>query len=125
MATVCTRWLTSICGASLSDALYREWLQRSFSYAQHAGPFFGQIDYGARLDPARATVDHEIELVLEPLADFLRIGDRRALAGQQQRGRQHRLAELREQCVRHRVSGDAHADGFVARHPPRDFASRA
>ena len=53
------------------------------------------------------------------------IGQRRRVARQQQRRRQHRLVELGEQRVRHRVRRHAHADGLLRASAPRHFARRA
>src|SRR5256885_15495833 len=77
---------------SLSDGLDGERLERAFSPAQNARHVAGQIDPRARLDAAGSRIDHQVELVLEPVADLARLGQRLRLAGQRQGGRKHRLA---------------------------------
>src|SRR5258708_4143919 len=121
MANVWTSWLTSMFTAILSDRFDREGRKRALPLAQHERLLAAEIDHRARLDAARAGVDDEVELVLEARADFLRVGERRGAAGEQQRGREHRLAELDEQRVRHRVARHAHAYGLA---PPVHAAPR-
>src|SRR6185503_1171336 len=113
MASVWASWLmlTSILAASiLSDALHRERGERAFSDAQHAGFAFAEIDHRAWLDAARSGVDDEVELALEARADLAGVGRRFVVSRQQEGGGEHRLVELGEQRVRHRVPGHAHAD---------------
>src|SRR5687767_5517923 len=128
MASVCATWLRSksiLASAILSDALYRKRCERAFSLAQHARRDAGEIDDGARLGPARAGIDDQVELVLQRVADLPGIGKRYRRARQQQRGGEHRLVKLGEQGMRDRVTGDTHADGFLARQAARHFAPRA
>src|SRR5258708_15200459 len=109
MANVWTSWLTSMFTAILSDRFDREGRERAFPLAQHERLLAAQIDHRARLDAARAGVDDEVELVLEARADFHRVGERRGIAGEQQRGREHLLAELDERRGGHRTVPSPHA----------------
>jgi hypothetical protein len=98
---------------------------RALSFAQHARRIPAQIDHRAWLDPARPGVDDQVHLVLEPGAHRFGFRERTWLAREQQRGRQHRLVELCEQRVRHRMRRHAHADRLLARQAPRHFPARA
>src|SRR6185503_1648919 len=126
MASVWASWLmlTSILAASiLSDALHRERGERAFSDAQHAGFAFAEIDHRAGLHAARSSVDDEVALALEERPDLAGIGQWFVVSRQHERGGKHRLVELGEQRVGHRVPGHAHADRLLARKAPRHFLS--
>jgi intracellular septation protein len=57
-----------------------------------------------------APVEHGVDLMLETRADFSAIGERQQISGQHQGGAHERLAELLEQHLRHRMSGDTDPD---------------
>ena len=64
---------------------------------------------------AGARVDDGLHLALQAFADLLRLVQRLALAGLDQRGGEQRLAEGGEQLLRHTVVGHAQADGAARR----------
>ncbi len=73
-----------------------------------------------------AGIDDEVEHASEGIANALGVVERLDRAGQDQRRRQDRLAQLGEQRLRDRMVRDAHADGAALRvlEAARDFARR-
>src|SRR5258706_1425871 len=130
MAIVCRSGLTSICEGgfyqTVSDGFDSEGRERAFAFAQHERRIAGEIDHRARLGAARAGVDHQIKLVLQPLADFLRVRERLLVAREDERRREHRLVELPEQRVPDRVSpyADAHRRSLLMLEAPPQLAPR-
>ena len=83
-----------------------------------------QIDDRRRRRRAGAGVDDEVEHAAERVADRLGVVQRLGRAGQDQRRRQDRLAQLREQRLHDGVIRHAHADRAALRmlQPPRHLA---
>src|SRR5262245_32700196 len=81
---------------------------------QDHGCFRGQVDHRRRNDSARATIQYEVDCVLESGPYFLRVRKWNILARQHQRRREDRLFELGEKGMDDTVIRNAHADGLPA-----------
>ncbi len=71
----------------------------------------GQVQHRGRLDATMAAVDDQINLVFEPAADVLGIGDRKFLTRQDQRATHDRLAQFIQQGVHDGMIHHTDADG--------------
>ena len=61
---------------------------------QHGGRVAAQINDGARLRGAGASINHGGNLLFQPLADVQRVGERRVLARHDECGGEQRRAVL-------------------------------
>src|SRR5687768_16895036 len=70
-----------------------EWPDVAAAFAHQARGLAGEIDHRGHLAVAGARIDHQVDVVLEVAADLLRVVQRHAVGGEDQRGREQRLAQ--------------------------------
>jgi hypothetical protein len=66
----------------------------AFALARHGGTPPFQFDHGGRLQAAETAVHHQVYLVLQAMADFLRIAQGQFLARQDQCGTHQGLIQF-------------------------------
>ena len=100
---------------SRGEILQAQAAQVAAAQAGHDRLVRAEIDHGGGLGGARAGIHHRLQRALEALADFVRVVQRLAFAGRDQRRGQQRRAEDGQQLLRHAVIGHAQrrAGGFV------------
>ena len=83
--------------------------------AYDLGFLLGEVDHRCRSGAAVARVDHRIHGVIELLRNLPPLGHGFVLAGQQQGGRDERLAEFGQQRLGRHVARDPHPNGLLPR----------